>query len=180
MNKWSLSIGCICLATLLASTGCGTTKGYSGADRPDSDLATIRGDKVIRKKKFFPDVVREQVFIQKIGDKTVGSFYRGWPEHVKVPAGQIEVEVRYFNEKHPQAAGAIPAIIVESSATHDVASFTLNAEAGREYIVRCYAKDWKKHDVDMWIEDSANGTVVSGKKPEQPLSPTPDKGKNVP
>lgn len=84
--------------SLLALSGCSTTKGYEGKKVDSSSLAQIYSSEFVE-----VDEGDLALLITDVGEKNVGNFWRGFPGHVKVKPGNVELNVVHklvtFEEK---------------------------------------------------------------------------------
>lgn len=139
-------------------------RAYDGEERPQSELALVRGDYYYRKDwlNSYVDAVR----FQRVDDHLIENS-RAWDE-VLVSPGELEVEVYYYWDMGARM-GLAPAIANYASSRETVSrTLKFNTEPGKIYKVKAAPKlsgspgsitslDY----VDFWVEDSEGRIVLS-------------------
>lgn len=160
------AVAIVSVALMLASCVVIETpyRAYEGEERPQSELALVRGDYYYRKDwlNSYVDAVR----FQRVDGHSIENS-RAWDEVLMSP-GEREVEVYYYWDMGARM-GLAPALANYAS-SRDTVSRTLkfNAEPGKIYRVKAAPKlsgspgDITSLDyVDFWIEDSEGHIVLS-------------------
>ena len=147
------------LASVVLAAGCaapGVKHVYSGAQKPDEELATVWGTTNQPGRVFNP--ARERITITAVdGDATMPWYSpRDYPATVKVLPGKHELGLRY-EYIHGVAHGTI----------------WVDAQAGRIYEVRVMNPQSRTERVYFLIQDITAQTLVGGQeeKTDTPIGP---------
>ena len=132
----------ILLSSLLIAImlqGCGSTKGYSGNNLKDNELARIESG--THKLKVKNRNTLEQALLIKVDSLTVGSYMKGFPKYVDVIPGETTIEIRHFCQWNDKAAtagamfGIIGSSIAESNNPHIHYKISFPTEKGKTYLI---------------------------------------------
>jgi hypothetical protein len=125
----------------LGLVGCGTSKGYRGAELPATELVTLTQGK-------FKDAHQTAfLMICDVDDISVGTYVRGYPKKVKVLAETHQVRARYVNyaslneSGYAGAGGAVGGAVAGSIAAKHAQYITIPFEAkpGRNYEIQFHS-----------------------------------------
>lgn len=143
----------------------GITKGYEGEVADETHLARI----VPWEAKYPALLLGSEyinIYIEMVGDKVVGSFYKGWAKEVFVKEGRQRITLRYMDSGGSALndMGLIGGIVSDQQGKKDRVVIEFMAEKGRSYQVQSDAKEKRGTDegISIWVEDAETKKVVGG------------------
>ena len=150
--------------SLILTTGCASSKGYSGAKQSSSEVSRIQqgnNNLKIKGKKTI-----ETAFLIKVDSLSVGSYMKGYPKHVDVLAGERTIEIRHFQKWKDKSAmagamfGVIGASIAESNNPHTHYKLTFDVEKGKKYTIMPKTNE-ESEVVEFVIIDASSGNTIT-------------------
>ena len=174
MKKSMIKITLISLL-MFVQIGCGSTKGYEGAEIEKDKLSTIIFTNKIYNKH--PEKTGDIAYVASIDETIVGNYFKGWPSEVKVKPGDHKVKLRYYPRSggtfNPfllfgAVGGAIGGSIVDKNSNHNYLTVLAKFEEGKEYGIgiQSVIEDSSKEVVYIWVYEFNTYKVVGGEKPD--------------
>lgn len=172
MKNNQITFMTIALVFPVILSNCGTSQGYTGPEKPKSQLATVKIIKTKGGSGMFNEYT-ESPLITKVDDKVVGSFAKGHPKQVYVLPGRRTITTEYHTTK-PQlkrglwtiaggvltgGVGGVAGAAIDRSVNKDFIIRTtrqtdIHAQAGKTYYLKARSKDGRGAGLRVWVVDS--------------------------
>lgn len=164
--KTKLFICAMLIISLVLTTSCASTKGYSGSKLASSEVSRIKQGNNNLKIKGKKTV--ESAYIIKVDSLSLGSYMKGYPKHADILPGEKTIEIRHFQKWKDKSAmagamfGVIGASIAESSNPHTHYKLTFDAEKGKTYTI-IPKTNVDTEIVEFIIVEASSGSTISPK-----------------
>lgn len=156
-------------------SNCGTSQGYTGPQKPKSQLATVKILNTKGGSGMFGKYT-ESPLVTKVDDKVVGSFAKGYPKQVYMLPGKRKITTEYHTTS-PQfkrglwtiaggvltgGVGGVAGAAIDRSVNKDFIISTtrqtdIHVQAGKTYYLKAKSKDGRGTGLRVWVVDSQTG-----------------------